>query len=104
MALSGSWEKQLFFKENPSTNTETNSAPALASPSAVVNDGPTEVFMVVNPSTSQSLNLYNGDTLTFIVLPSTTLTLNFPITFSNSLKISNTGVSAVDYSIQYVRV
>ena len=96
-----SWDRKIWEKDSPSTTTETNTAPALASTAATVNDGPTEVFMMVNPSSSQSINLYDDDTLTFIILPNTTLSLEFPITFNNSLKVKNTGVSTVDYSIQY---
>mgnify|MGYP000013903441 FL=1 len=96
-----SWSRLIFEKENPTTTTETNTAPALASTAATVNDGPTQVFSVVNPSNSQSINLYDNDTITFVVLPNTALTFNFPITFNNSLKVKNTGVSTVDYSIQY---
>lgn len=96
------WDRKIFEKENPTTSTQTNSAPALLDTAATVNDGPTEVFTVANPSNSQSINLYDNDTLTFVVLPDTTLTLAFPITFNNSLKVKNTGVSAIDYSIQFV--
>lgn len=96
------WDRKIFEKENPTTTTETNSAPALLSTPATVSSGPAEVFSVVNPSNSQSINLYDDDTLTFVVLPNTSLTLDFPITFNNSLKVNNTGVSALDYSIQFV--
>lgn len=97
-----SWSRLLFDKENPTTTTETNTAPALLDPAATVSSGPAEVFTVINPSNSQSINLYDDDTLTFVVLPNTSLTLAFPITFNNSVKVKNTGVSTVDYSIQYV--
>ena len=96
------WDRKIFEKETPNTTTQTNSAPALLDAAATVNDGPTQVFTVANSSNSQSINLYDNDTLTFVVLPNTTLTLAFPITFNNSLKVKNTGVSAIDYSIQFV--
>lgn len=99
-----SWDRKLFEKENPVTTTETNTAPALLSTPATVSSGPAQVFTVVNPSNSQAINLYDDDVLTFVILPNTSITLAFPITFNNSLKVSNTGVSTVDYSIQYVRL
>lgn len=95
-----SWDRLLFEKETPVTTTETNSAPALADTAAVVSSGPAQVYSIANPS-ANSINLYDNDTLTFVVLPNTTLTFNFPITFNNSLRVKNTGLAAVNYSIQY---
>ena len=99
-----SWERKLFEKENPQTVTQTNSAPALADTAATVSSGPAQVFTVANTSATNSINLYDDDTLTFVVLPNTTLNFSFPITFNNSLKVKNTGLSAVNYSVQFINL
>jgi len=97
-----SWSRLLFEKENPTTTTETNTAPALASTADTVNTGPAEIYMVVNPSSTDVVNIYDDDTLTLVVLPNTTLNLIFPVTINNSLKVKNGGLSTFDYTIQFV--
>jgi len=97
-----SWERKQFKKETPQSTTETNSAPALASTADTVNAGPAEVYTVVNSSSNESINIYDDDTLTLVVLPNTTLVLTFPVRIDNSLKVKNTGLSTANYTIQFV--